>query len=104
VQRYHPAPRFDLGERHPASLGGALCLLHISHTPPEGLLEKIQSVLAMSVCETVVTIHLGLVDVYPSTCLRQMTGLVICAVSAHPSSWSSSAVSGTSSGRSRPFR
>jgi hypothetical protein len=58
----------------------------------------------MSVCETVVTIHLGLLDVYPSTCLRQMTGLVICAVSAHPSSWSSSAVSGTSSGRSRPFR
>ena len=51
-----------------------MCLLHISHTPPEGLLEKIQSVLAMSVCETVVTIHLGLLDVYPSTCLRQMFG------------------------------
>ena len=31
-----------------ATVNGALCLLHISHTPPEGLLEKIQSVLAQA--------------------------------------------------------
>jgi len=31
-----------------ATLSGALCLLHTSHTPPEGLLEKIQSVLAQA--------------------------------------------------------
>ena len=31
-----------------ATLNGALCLLHTSHTPPEGLLEKIQSVLAQA--------------------------------------------------------
>jgi NRPS condensation-like uncharacterized protein len=29
-----------------ATVNGALCLLHTSHTPPEGLLEKMQSVLA----------------------------------------------------------
>jgi hypothetical protein len=31
-----------------STLNGALCLLHTSHTPPEGLLEKIQSVLAQA--------------------------------------------------------
>jgi len=31
-----------------STVSGALCLLHISHTPPEGLLEKIQSVLAQA--------------------------------------------------------
>jgi NRPS condensation-like uncharacterized protein len=31
-----------------ATLNGALCLLHTSHTPPEGLLEKTQSVLAQA--------------------------------------------------------
>jgi hypothetical protein len=31
-----------------ATVNGALCLLHTSHTPPEGLLEKIQSVLAQA--------------------------------------------------------
>jgi len=35
------------------TLNGALCLLHISHTPPEGLLEKIQSVLAHACDERV---------------------------------------------------
>jgi hypothetical protein len=29
-----------------ATVNGALCLLHTSHTPPEGLLETTQSVLA----------------------------------------------------------
>ena len=33
-----------------ATVNGALCLLHTSHTPPEGLLEKTQSVLAQ-VCD-----------------------------------------------------
>jgi len=31
-----------------ATANGALCLLHTSHTPPEGLLEKMQSVLAQA--------------------------------------------------------
>jgi hypothetical protein len=31
-----------------ATVNGALCLLHTSHTPPEGLLEKIQNVLAQA--------------------------------------------------------
>ena len=31
-----------------ATVNGALCLLHTSHTPPEGLLEKTQSVLAQA--------------------------------------------------------
>jgi Condensation domain len=31
-----------------ATVNGALCLLHTSHTPPKGLLEKIQSVLAQA--------------------------------------------------------
>ena len=31
-----------------ATLNGALCLLHTSHTPPEGLLEKIRNVLAQA--------------------------------------------------------
>ena len=31
-----------------ATVYGALCLLHTSHTPPEGLLEKIQNVLAQA--------------------------------------------------------
>src|SRR6516225_8247992 len=31
-----------------ATLNGALCLLHTSHTPPEGLLEETQSVLAQA--------------------------------------------------------
>jgi hypothetical protein len=36
-----------------STVNGALCLLHISHTPPEGLLEKIQSVLAQACGERV---------------------------------------------------
>jgi hypothetical protein len=36
-----------------ATANGALCLLHTSHTPPEGLLEKIQSVLAQACDERV---------------------------------------------------
>ena len=31
-----------------STVNGALCLLHTSHTPPEGLLEKTQSVLAQA--------------------------------------------------------
>ena len=31
-----------------ATVNGALCLLHASHTPPEGLLEKTQSVLTQA--------------------------------------------------------
>jgi hypothetical protein len=31
-----------------STVNGALCLLHTSHTPPEGLLEKIQSVLVQA--------------------------------------------------------
>jgi Phthiocerol/phthiodiolone dimycocerosyl transferase C-terminus/Condensation domain len=31
-----------------ATVNGTLCLLHTSHTPPEGLLEKIRSVLALA--------------------------------------------------------
>ena len=31
-----------------STVNGALCLLHTSHTPPEGLLEKAQSVLAQA--------------------------------------------------------
>ena len=31
-----------------ATVNGALCLLHTSHTPPEGLLKKMQSVLAQA--------------------------------------------------------
>src|SRR5262249_44814408 len=30
------------------TVNGALCLLHTSHTPPEGLLEKTESVLAQA--------------------------------------------------------
>jgi hypothetical protein len=29
-----------------ATVNGALCLLHTSHTPPDGLLKKTQSILA----------------------------------------------------------
>src|SRR5262245_61920708 len=36
-----------------ATVNGALCLLHTSHTPPEGLLEKTQSVLAQACGEHV---------------------------------------------------
>jgi hypothetical protein len=36
-----------------ATVNGALCLLHTSHTPPEGLLEKTQSVLAQACDERV---------------------------------------------------
>ena len=36
-----------------ATVNGALCLLHTSHTPPEGLLEKTQSVLAQACDEHV---------------------------------------------------
>jgi Condensation domain len=36
-----------------ATVNGTLCLLHTSHTPPEGLLEKIQSVLAQACDEHV---------------------------------------------------
>jgi len=31
-----------------ATVGGALCLLHTGHTPPDGLLEKTQSILAQA--------------------------------------------------------
>ncbi len=36
-----------------ATVNGALCLLHTSHTPPEGLLEKTQSVLSQACDERV---------------------------------------------------
>jgi hypothetical protein len=36
-----------------ATVNGALCLLHTSYTPPEGLLEKTQSVLAEACDERV---------------------------------------------------
>jgi len=36
-----------------ATVNGALCLLHTSHTPPEGLLEKTQSVLTQACDERV---------------------------------------------------
>ena len=36
-----------------ATVNGALCLLHTSHTPPEGILEKTQSVLAQACDEHV---------------------------------------------------